>query len=484
MSKQFFTFARLPAVLAIFLHFFNNSPAQAFEAAVRIEPGATRARVEGRFLGGNRSKTLSFLLSRGAAIGLGGRISEVALSIGGQRIEARRFSDGEFVADSDFDAWAYTVDLSVRHLSDAAHISWLEPDRGVLMTDDLLPQFAGDKGLIRFDLPRAWQTFTTVPKVTDAWFRLDDAADAIFVIGKGWRLGDALPARLKLTTRGEWLFTDGEAAAMAAEIYTEYKELFEGEPKSISQLVVSRFPGSVAQGNWEAETRGNTVLIMSGDMPFRTQSLQRLHEQLRHELFHLWLPNGVNLKGNYDWFYEGFALYQSLKLAVSLNRIRFEDFLDTLSRARFIAEASPKHRSLVDASNNRFAGSETELYARGMATAFMCDLAMLDASGGKRSVANILRTVFQRYRNYQFEPDGGEAVTAVMNEFGELRPIVERHIKGTEKIDWPTYLAKAGVEMRPDGTAIFVTGKPSKRQRALLYELGYNKWRKLASPTR
>ena len=46
------------------------------------------------------------------------------------------------------------------------------------------------------------------------------------------------------------------------------------------------------------------------------------------------IPNDVNLSGNYDWFYEGFALYQSLKLAVGLNRIRFEDFLDTLHSVR------------------------------------------------------------------------------------------------------------------------------------------------------
>ena len=75
-------------------------------------------------------------------------------------------------------------------------------------------------------------------------------------------------------------------------------------------------------------------------------------------------------------------------------------------------------------------------------------------------------------------------MTGIMNEFAELRPVVERHIKGTEKIDWPYYLSRAGIDLRPDGTALLVAEKPNKRQRALLDELGYNNWRNLSSPTR
>jgi len=486
MSKQIYTFPRFLAVLAIFLHFLNNVQGQSFEATIKIEPGSSKARVEGRFLGGERPKRLSFLLARGGIAGLGSRISEVTLSNAGQTIGSRRFSDGEYVSDADFDNWNFSVDLSPKRPADSAHLSWLSIDRGVLMTDDFLPQLAGESkaGRVRFDLPEGWQVVSGGMAGSSDWFPVGDVEDSVFVVGNGWRSRDAAEGKLTFVTHGQWLFTDEDAAAMTAEVYSEYRKRFGGQPEGVSQIVVSHFPSNVTPGNWEAETRGNTVLIMSSDMPFATQSKQRLHEQLRHELFHLWLPNGVNLKGNYDWFYEGFALYESLKMAVSLNRIRFEDYLDTLSRARFIAEASPKRRSLVDASNNRFAGSETELYARGMATAFLCDLSMIEASSGKRSVEDLLRTVFQKYRNIQIKPDGSEAVTGVMNEFAELRPIVERHVKGTDKIDWPSYLGKAGIELRQDGTAIFVTAKPNKRQKALLDELGYNNWRKSASPTR
>src|SRR5207245_2243287 len=117
---------------------------------------------------------------------------------------------------------------------------------------------------------------------------------------------------------------------------------------------ILKFPRTSGPGSWEADTRGSSVTIISSDTPFKSQSLQQLHEQLRHEIFHLWIPNGVNLSGNYDWFYEGFALYQALKSGITMNRIRFEDFLDTISRAYNIDNAAEHKLSLVEASRNRW----------------------------------------------------------------------------------------------------------------------------------
>src|SRR6185295_3042305 len=161
---------------------------------------------------------------------------------------------------------------------------------------------------------------------------------------------------LKLNISGEWLFSDDEMATMAASIFKEHERVFGAVSVSEFCIGVRRFPIPVVTGNWEAETRGNNITIISSDMPFKSQSLQRLHEQLRHEIFHLWIPNGIRLAGNYDWFYEGFALYVSLKSGVLLNRIRFEDFLDTLARAYTLDSFQNPRISLIDASKKRWSG--------------------------------------------------------------------------------------------------------------------------------
>jgi predicted metalloprotease with PDZ domain len=226
------------------------------------------------------------------------------------------------------------------------------------------------------------------------------------------------------------------------------------------------------------------VTIISSDTPFKSQSLQRLHEQLRHEMFHLWIPNGVKLTGNYDWFYEGFALYQSLKMGVGVNRLRFEDYLDTLSRAYDIDRLSGSKLSLIDASKNRWNGNNnTQVYARGMLVAFLCDLALLDASNGKRSTETIVREIYSRYRPPSLEMDGNEVVLARLRSSKELVPIIDAYITGTDSIKLAEHLKVAGIEPANDSgpTSLRIAAKPADRQKNLLDKLGYNSWRKLSS---
>jgi predicted metalloprotease with PDZ domain len=266
---------------------------------------------------------------------------------------------------------------------------------------------------------------------------------------------------------------------MAAEICNEYGRVFGGVPvpKIDVYLIPMPQPG-VSKGVWEAETRGSTVVIASSDMPFRTQSVQRLHEQLRHEIFHLWFPNGVDLTGRYDWFYEGAALYESLKTGVAVNRIGFTDMLDTLSRAYGIDSSMMPRRSLIDASRDRLRGNETQLYARGMIVAFLTDLVLLQRSRGRRSIETMLAELYRSYKGAALPADGNAAVLALYDASPELRTLAADHIRGAKPIDWAGIIEAAGLEHGP-GIPLRVRARISGRQKALLDKLGYNNWRKL-----
>ena len=221
MSKQIYTFPRFLAVLAIFLHFLNNVQGQSFEATIKIEPGSSKARVEGRFLGDERPNRLSFLLARGGIAGLGSRISEVTLSNADQTVGSRRFSDGEYVSDADFDNWNYSVDLSPKRPTDSAHLSWLSIDRGVLMTDDFLPQLSGESraGRVRFQLPQGWQLISGEKAGTSGWFQADDVEDSVFVVGIGWRSRNAADGKLAWQYRMGPGHLLGSPAADAERVY-------------------------------------------------------------------------------------------------------------------------------------------------------------------------------------------------------------------------------------------------------------------------
>ncbi|HEX2639980.1 MAG TPA: hypothetical protein VHL50_05385, partial [Pyrinomonadaceae bacterium] len=300
------------------------------------------------------------------------------------------------------------------------------------------------------------------------------------------RQSDVGGIKLLMAVAGAWNFSDDELDRTAREIFEADRKLFGGVPANEALVMLSKFPNSAAPGNWEGDTRGNIVTIVSSDMPFKTQSIQRLHEQLRHEIFHLWIPNGVVLTGSYDWFYEGFALYESLKTAVALNRIRFDDYLDTLGRAHSIDTLQSQRPSLIDASKSRWAGANTQVYARGMLVAFLCDLAIMQRGKGWNSVDDLVRNVFQTYHNAAEPRDGTEAVLSIMRSRPELSGIVDKYIQGKETINWDNDLRSAGIEPSSTdfNTTLKVVEKPSGRQKALLDKLGYNNWRKLPTDSK
>jgi predicted metalloprotease with PDZ domain len=199
------------------------------------------------------------------------------------------------------------------------------------------------------------------------------------------------------------------------------------------------------------------------------------------------MPNNLALTGNYDWFYEGFTVYQALRTGVEMNQIRFEDFLDTLAQAYNLDNAQTQKVSLLEQSKNHLSGAEnSQIYARGMIIAFLCDVALRRESKGRRSISDVFRLIYQKHRVPNRPQDGNAAILNVLDDYGELNSIIENYIKGAEKIDWKTDLESASIEERVENSfaRLEVRAKPNGRQKDLLDNLGYNNWRKTSKKSK
>ena len=273
------------------------TPAQEIKATIQLDPVPYIATVTGS--AATRRTRLSFLKSAIGVPDLSSRVSGVRLfDADGKTVDHKRFDSGEYAADAGFSGWSYSIDLTpAKDQRSAAHASWLTKTEGLLMLDDLVPRFRGGstQAAVQLEVPSGWRIITTEKANADGTYSVSDIEKAVFIIGTATR---EIPkkAALSFVTSGTWLFSDPEVAAMGDAIMKEYSSAFGSVPSGEMQIAILPFPqNGVQKGEWEAETRGTTVLIVSSDMPFKTQSLQRLHEQLRHEIFHLWLPNGVEL---------------------------------------------------------------------------------------------------------------------------------------------------------------------------------------------
>ncbi len=475
-------------LVVVFCSSANAQKASTATAKIEIGTG-NNVKISGRFVdpkGRSRAKNLSFELSNTGFNDIAANITDLELfDAAGEKIAFKTLVPGEYLAEHEIAEWRYVKDISPRkERYAAAHISWKNADLAVLMTADLLPQMTGAVD-VTFETPIGW---TAVADGTAGRkFTIRDTETGIIVAAsdlKTQQIAAEGGGRILFATVGEWRFTDDDAAAAAKEIFASYADLFGVVPGRPVQVFVLPFPGKTPFGEWQAETRGSTITIVSSDMAFATQSVQRLHEQLRHELFHIWLPNMVNFTGGYDWFYEGFALYESLRLGLAVNRISFRDYLDTLSRAATIAGMRTDPEPLIAASNARRVGSDTNVYARGLVLAFLCDAAMLGESKGKRSVEGLLQDVFKAGSSGGAK-GGSETVLEIMRKRRELRPLAEKYVAGGEPFDLSAAMKAVGLENRGEGirVSLAVTAKPNGRQKEILDRLGYNNWRKL-SPKR
>lgn len=504
MSKKFQLVRLFLGVLGLTLQFFTFAAAQDMSVTLTIDAKRpSELRVSGVFTR-ERSVNESHILA----------FSE---SVAGVDIPASRFSSATAnddvgielqlvtvprccIATGKIKRFSYVVDLGSRgDIRAEAHTSWIRDGIGILMLGDLLPQEflpTGDRrsAKVALNLPNDWRFFASDPKFDKRSISVADVDNSIIFVGKHWNEQEfgQDERKFSLLSNGEFHFTQAESQEKVRTIAQAYSKKFGNLNGERFLVAILRSTASTSFGAWEANTRGRTAMIVSAGMAFKSQSLQQLDEQLRHELFHLWIPNGVNLRGRYDWFYEGFALYSSLKLAVESNTIRFDDMLDTMSRAFAVADEQRSEIGLIKLTKNRFNGGERQLYSKGLIFAFYCDLALNVASKGRKNTDLIVNKIFQKYQNDNVRRDGPETVLNELISHVELRPLVEQYVTIEQDrdpkplIDIDSLLENSGLEFAvSDGhKRLKVRTKLSSRQKAILDKLGYNSWRKLVKDSK
>jgi len=423
---------------------------QPAKVEIRVLPGAAgRIIVEGNC---SPTDAWSFRDSYAGVLNLGSRIDALTLSdAAGAPISSQKLAPGQFQAAAPATKFRYEVSLAlIGRAADAARVSWLSSERGLLMLRDLLPvsgaganDQVSKRVTVRLSLPTGWVAHSNEAPNVGGEFEMADADLAVFAVGDRLRISttNASGMTLSLVAAGEWAFNDAEALELAGKVLKAHGAVFAGVPARQATLILFPFPQSSAAGRWSAETRGSSVTLLLGKLPSKVAALAQLSGPLTHEFLHFWVPNGLSLTGDYDWFYEGFTVYQAARVAVRLDVLTFPEFLNAISRAYDgYSNGSDRDRwSLVEASKRRFTTGESSVYSKSMVIAFLYDLNLRFKSHDKHSLDDVYRNIFREYRS------------------GEQ-------------------LAPFGLRVETFGlrTRIGVSESLTRQQRDLLHDLGYN----------
>jgi hypothetical protein len=426
-----------------------------------------------------------------------------------KRIENLKFFDenGDSVSYQKIGAGKFVADKPVRHLrydvkvtpaddfAGIAHVSWINQPYGLLVLADLIPRnFETASAKLFLSCPSGWRILSNddgeaVKNLScdgenfsaehKAYFVVERIEKAIFLICQEFRERNFSVGKtaVRFVFVGDWGFVE-QASQLAKKIFIEYTDKLGRLLFPKINIFLLPFPEQPRFNYWQAETKGATVTIVSAPAVFKSNALNLLSQQLRHEILHLWIPNSLALRGNYDWFFEGFVIYQSLKSGVFMGEIRFEDFLSHIATAfDSVQSQSFPETSLIELSRNRWQTSKQKLlYAKGLLVAFLFDTSILKAR--KNGIEIIFRELLREFSNRS--EDANKAVLKILRKYNEN--LVNRYIEGAMPVNLQYHIVDFGIQIKKTSgkTRFELTENLSARQKDLLEKLGYNQWRKVA----
>ena len=389
----------------------------------------------------------------------------------------RFLSRNSSVIKVNFEMRLSQVSGAARDPGNYALTSSLSRETGFFLLSDLLPEICISNQCQNNNLqlflqpPAEWSAASTESK-TDDFYTISDWRKTTFFIGKLRRKTlQVNQMTVEVAIAGEHSIRDEEVMNIAKAIADEQSKMLGITNKNNYLVTLAPFPIPITGLRSSALTRGRTVIMMMNAEPNEKLALKHFQKHLAHEMFHYYLPEGFNVRENFDWFWEGFTRYIAL---LTLHRLRMFDLpamLEEMSyEYQFYASNPLRNKlSLVDLSPEKFANpaSYELIYHKGTLVAWLYDLELRTQTDGRKNVLTVIRDLNQIYGNFQKEM-GNREIIEVLATAAKLDSFMNDYIKGTKEIDLTDRLKKYGLSVEGNMSRLSIKPKWSKKQQALI----------------
>jgi hypothetical protein len=423
------------------------------------------------------ARSWSFRNAYANALGIAERVEDFrAFGQSGQDARVKKSAVGEYRSDLDATRISYTVKLSEPRVDHLPYVSWLDGERGILMFADLVPTDIENLSC-KFTLPAGWSVESSVTPDANGQYNVPEPLKAVFLVGSLLRKRSNTVDGMMLDSvvSGMWDFKDEDAWKTAARVMQKHFALTGFKLPNKSVVMIAPLPAAAANHRWKAETRGSTVVLLVNPANRKEMWTGQLGVIFTHEMLHLWVPNALKLAGDYDWFFEGFTMYVALRTALELKFIKFDGFLNTLGGSYKYYIEHPDEFSLVEASETRWTitSGYAHVYIKAMLVAFLYDLMLRKESGGKATLADRYRELFDG--RVTDGANGNEAIIKVLGSSPALSDFTKEFIEKKRPLKFEEVVRSCGLQLHWSGvnTQLTVSPKLDEDQKQVLRSLGY-----------
>ncbi|RAK68422.1 peptidase [Hymenobacter edaphi] len=353
--------------------------------------------------------------------------------------------------------------------------SSLEADHALLNGQTILgyPQGMQSAPLrLKINYPSGWQAGSALTPDAQGYYHAnnyDHAVDSPILLGRltqaTTKLGDAEVA----------LYCYSKTDQIKAEPLLGAMQKMLGAAQSfLVQLPVKRYAflyhfEDQSQGAWEHSYSSEYTLK---EQPLTPEYAQSITDMAAHEFFHIVTPLNIHSEiieqfnfvqptgSQHLWLYEGTTEWAAHMMQLRGGLISLDDYLRTLQeKVAYDHLRADTTYSLKKLGLNSFSDEGQQqygnIYQRGAMTAALLDLRLLELSGGKRGLREVLLELAKQYGPSKPVSEQNFFDDFTKLTYPEIRDFFRRYVENAEPLPLQEYYSKVGVQYAP----VYRTGR-------------------------
>jgi predicted metalloprotease with PDZ domain len=341
---------------------------------------------------------------------------------------------------------------------------------------------------LRLSYPSGWKIGTALERTSDGTYlaaNYDQLVDSPILLGK---LTDA---RLLVTGVPVEIYAYSKTDKIqAAQLLNAMDDMLAAAGKFLGKLPVDRYTFLY---HFENQSAGAWEHSLSSEYVFQesefTDSLGRyLTDIAAHEFFHIVTPLNIHseiiehfnfvtpVPSQHLWLYEGTTEWAAHAMQLRAGLKSPEEYLKKVlqkmqvDRAAFDSSYSLRELALTSYSDS---GQKQypNIYMRGALTAGLLDIRLLELSGGKQGLRELILELAKRYGKTRAFPESTLVDTLVALTHPEIRDFFARYVWDSERLPIKEYYGKLGITLveDPEGRPLRfeIDPNPTPEQRRL-----------------
>ncbi len=334
---------------------------------------------------------------------------------------------------------------------------------------------------LKLDYPQNW-TVGTALKTDDQGYYLINNYD--YVVDSPIMAGSSL-TKADTTydgTRIE-LFTYSKTGKIkSSDLLSNMTTMLNAVHKFVVRFPVDRytFLFHFEDQDWGAWEHSYSSEYVMKEQDFSPAFAHNVTDIASHEFFHIITPLNIHSEiierfnfvtptpSQHLWLYEGTTEWASDIMQLRAGMITLEEYLKDMQQKLYFNDQFGSDYSLLELSLTSYTPEGQKrygnIYNRGAATAALLDIRLLELSGGKKGLREVINELSREYGPSKAFPENEFFSIFASKTYPEINDFFNRYVKGKEPLPLKEYFGKLGIRY----TASL---KTDKRVKDLGYEI-------------